>query len=70
MVVAEALARWFYRLRDYPSSLGGDEEGDGGYPPSEGPKGRWDGSSGYIESDVSRSQQNMAAGTKLMLNTL
>ena len=56
-LTVEALARWFYRLTDYPSSLRGDEEGGGGYPPSEGWKGQWDGSGGYIESDVSRSQQ-------------
>ena len=37
----------------------------GGYPPSVGPKGRWDGSGGYIERATYRE-----ANKKLMLNTL
>ena len=50
----ESKALCFYSLTDYPSSLEGDEEGDGGYPPSEGRKGRWDGSGGYIERATCR----------------
>ena len=44
----------FYRLRDYPSSLGVDEEGGWGYPPSEGRKVRSNGSGGYIERATCR----------------
>ena len=67
-LTVEALARWFHRLKDYPSSLKGDEEGGWGYPPSEGRKARWDGSGGYRERRVEKST-NMA-DAKLMLNTL
>jgi len=35
-LTVEALSRWFYRLRDYPSSVRGDKEGDGGIPPLKG----------------------------------
>ena len=40
LVVESNVARWFYSLRDYPSSLEGDEEGGwGGIPPLKGARG-------------------------------